>query len=100
MSIFAKDRPLSAAATNPAATRFKIRITTANGDVLYWHKRGRLHTVEEDVADIFCRQFKPELFEVLPDGSLTPPQPGVTQRIASLKKEPATPSENEAAGEA
>ena len=67
---------------------FKIRITTVGGETLYWHKRGRLHTVEEDVADIFVASFKPELFQVRPDGSLSPPDGG-TRPIARVDKEPA-----------
>jgi hypothetical protein len=49
----------------------------------------RSHTVEEDVANIFVANFKPELFQVQPDGSLTPPQPGVTLPIRHVTKEPA-----------
>jgi len=83
MSVFKKGEPLGA-----AERRYKIRITTADGQTFYWHKRGALHTVSEDVADIFVANFKPELFQVNPDGSLTPPGPG-TLPIERVTKEPA-----------
>ena len=83
MSIFKKGQPLG------AGRRFKIRILTEDGRELYWHKQGQLHTVEEDVADIFLAKFNPNLFEVLPDGSLTSPRAGETSRVQGLTKEPA-----------
>ncbi len=90
MGIFNKGEGLEpAAATRGEPRRFKIRITTESGDVVYWHKRGELHTVEEDVARIFVANFKPELFQALPDGHLTPPEPGKTQAIVKVEMEPA-----------
>ena len=40
--------------------------------------------VEEDVAEIFVKKFKPELFEVLPDGSFSSPTPGETKPVKAL----------------
>ena len=37
---------------------------------------------------IFVANFKPELFQVLPDGSLTPPDPGRTKQIVKVEMEP------------
>jgi len=68
--------------------RYRIRITTEDGQVFYWHKRGQLHTVEEDVANVFVAHFNPQLFQVRADGSLTPPTPGETFPIRSVSKEP------------
>ena len=81
MAIFRKRQPLS------APGRFKIKILTEDGQALYWHKNGKLHTVEEDVADILLAKFNRELFEVLPDGSMTSPRPGESFRIKTLMKE-------------
>lgn len=81
MGIFRKGASLG------APRRFKIRIITEDGRALYWHKHGALHTVEEDVADIFIARFNPELFQVLPDGSMTSPRPGESLRIRALRKE-------------
>ncbi len=67
--------------------RFRIKVVTSDGTELYWHKNGRLHTVEEDVADIFVAKFNPALFEILPDGSMTSPGPD-SMRIDRLSKEP------------
>ena len=41
------------------------------------------------LADTFVAHFKPELFGVLPDGSMTAPEPGRTLKIRSVEKEPA-----------
>ena len=68
-------------------TRYKIKITAEDGQTFYWHKRGQLHTVESDVAEIFVANFKPELFQVRPDGSLHPPIPGETLPIRKVTKE-------------
>ena len=89
MGIFKKGQRLG------APGRFKILIITEDGQTFYWHKHGELHTVEEDVADILLAKFKPELFQVLPDGSMTPSQsaqedgPGESLPIKALRKEPA-----------
>ncbi len=84
MSIFAKGERLGS-----TQGRYKIKITTTDGRTFYWHKRGQLHTVEEDVARIFVANFKPALFQVNADGSLSPPVPGVTSSIAKVESEPA-----------
>lgn len=83
MGIFKKGQRLG------APGRFKIQIITEDGQTFYWHKHGELHTVEEDVADILLAKFKPELFQVLPDGSMTSPRQGESLRIKALRKEPA-----------
>jgi hypothetical protein len=65
---------------------YRIRITTADGKTLYWHKRGRLHVVEEDVAHAFLQRFNPALFQVTAAGSFESPGPG-THRVAKLDME-------------
>ncbi|MEC9351727.1 MAG: hypothetical protein VYD81_00290 [Planctomycetota bacterium] len=85
MGIFKKGEVLGSG-TTPG--RYKIRITTEDGETLYWNKRGGIHIVDEDVAQIFVANFKPELFQVLPDGSLTPPSPGRTKQIVKVEMEP------------
>jgi hypothetical protein len=82
VSIFRRGEPLGA-----APRRYKIKVTTEDGQLLYWRKRGEVHTLEEDVADTFVAHFKPELFGVLPDGSMTAPEPGRTLRIRGVEKE-------------
>ena len=67
--------------------RYRIKITTADGGVVYWHKNEQLHLVEEDVARIFVERFKPQLFEVLPDGRFSSPIPGATKRVTKLEME-------------
>lgn len=71
----------------PGEARYRIKITTEDGDELYWQKRGGVHVVEEDVARIFVQRFKPQLFEVLPDGSFSSPVPGETKRVQKLEME-------------
>ena len=84
MSIFRKGDRLG----QGTSQRYKIKVTTQDGRVFYWHKRGELHTVEEDVANVFVANFKPELFQVREDGTLSPPSPGETFPIKSVEKEP------------
>ncbi|MCH2375134.1 MAG: hypothetical protein MK538_13175 [Planctomycetes bacterium] len=66
---------------------FKIKVITEGGREIYWHKQGCVHIVEEDVAEIFLAKFNPELFEILPDGSMTAPRPGESLVIKKLIKE-------------
>ncbi len=95
MGIFQRGDRLRAGTTAAGtARRFKIRVTTVDGETLYWHKRGRLHIVDEDVARLFVENFKPELFQVLPDGHMTPPVPGKTAAIARVEMEPSGAPEN------
>ena len=91
MGIFKKGETLGSGAS---PGRYKILITTEDGDTLYWNKRGGIHIVDEDVARIFVANFKPELFQVLPDGSLrgsppkgSPLEPGRTRRIVKVEME-------------
>jgi len=86
MGIFRKGEPIDA---NQVEQRYKIRITTDDGESMYWHKRGRLHIVDEDVAKAFVANFKPELFQVTAEGSFQPPTPGVTRRVTRVEMEPA-----------
>jgi hypothetical protein len=84
MSIFRKGARLGPA----GEPRYKIKVTARDGRVFYWHKRGQLHTLEEDVANIFVASFKPDLFQVRQDGTLGPPGPE-TLAIHRVEKEPA-----------
>ena len=68
-------------------SRYKIKITAEDGQTFYWHKRGELHTVELDVADIFVANFNTALFQVRTDGTLHPPVPGETLPIRKVEKE-------------
>ncbi len=59
-----------------ATERYKIKITTQSGLVIYWVKRGRVHTLGRELADMWVKNFKPAIFQVSKDGKLMPPSPG------------------------
>ena len=82
MSIFQRGERLGSAGEE---RRYKIRVTTEDGKVLYWHKGGQLHVIDEDVARIFVANFKPEIFEVRADGSFSSSVPGETARIRKVE---------------
>lgn len=91
MGIFRKGETLGSARGESRLTdepRYKIRITTDDGRELFWHKRGRLHVVDEDVARAFVANFKPELFQVTEEGSFEPPAPGRTTPVVKVEMEP------------
>ncbi len=88
MGIFRPREPLAPPGPSDPG-RFRIRVVTEDGRVLYWHKRGRVHTLEEDVADTFIEKLNRDAFHILPNGTMTPPLPGRSLRIRSLSKEPA-----------
>src|SRR6266850_1324535 len=73
------------------AERYKIKITTTSGLVVYWVKRGRVHTLGRELAEIWVKNFKPAIFQVTKAGELAPPSPGVESfPIASVEMEPET----------
>jgi hypothetical protein len=57
--------------------QYRIRITTESGLVVFWVKRGRVHTLDRNLAEIWVKNFKPAIFQVTRTGELTPPAPGV-----------------------
>lgn len=71
--------------------KFKIRLTTSDGQVFYWHKLGKLHTIPGDLADIWVVKFKPEIFQVTKNGELVAvgrtPEP--SYQIVKVEKVPA-----------
>ncbi len=74
-----------------ATERYRIKITTQSGLVIYWAKRGRVHTLGRELADMWVKNFKPAIFQVSRDGELMPPSPGVeTFPIARVEMEPDT----------
>ena len=71
-----------------AGKRYKIKITTTEGLVVYWVKRGQVHTLDEDLAKMWVANFKPAIFQVTRDGALTSPTPDVeTFPIAQVEME-------------
>ena len=52
--------------------RWYIRITTVDGQELYWHKAGVKHSLSPELGETWVANFKPELFQVLPDGRFVP----------------------------
>ena len=68
--------------------RYRIKITTEFGLVVYWVKRGRVHTLDQKLAALWVRNFKPAIFQVTRDGELTPPRAGLeTFPIARVEME-------------
>lgn len=58
--------------TSPHLGPWHIRITTASGQQLLWHKAGRLHTLSPELGPTWVANFKPALFQVMPDGGFVP----------------------------
>jgi hypothetical protein len=74
-----------------STARYKIKITTTSGLVVYWVKQGRVHTLSRDLAEIWVKNFKPAIFQVTTAGQLMPPTPDVeTFPIARVEMEPET----------
>jgi len=49
-----------------------VRITTTDGQELYWHKGGQRHVLSPDLGPRWVQHFQPVLFQVLPDGNFVP----------------------------
>jgi hypothetical protein len=66
------------------APRWFIRLTTADGRQLYWCKGGQRHTLSPELGPHWVANFKPALFQALPDGAIVPrgAQPGAADIAA------------------
>lgn len=72
-------------------TPWHIRITTVEGDQLYWHKGGKQHVLSPELGPTWVANFKPALFQVLPDGSFVPRGADPRARdVATVELEPAS----------
>lgn len=82
----------SPAATITAMTGpYLIRITTADGRQLHWHKAGRRHQLPTELGPMWVANFKPALFQVLPDGAIVPRGTAGAVDIAAVALEPVAP---------
>jgi len=54
----------------PPAPRWHVAIITSDGRRLRWHKQGRAHTLPAELGPVWVANFKPALFQVMPDGAL------------------------------
>ena len=49
---------------------YKILVTTADGQTLFWHKQGKVYLIPESLAITWMEKFKPNLFDILPTGEM------------------------------
>jgi len=54
----------------PSAGRWYVAISTSDGRRLRWHKQGRAHALPAELGPVWIANFKPALFQVMPDGAL------------------------------
>jgi hypothetical protein len=52
--------------------RWRIRITTIDGRTMPWRKSGQIHSLAPELGPVWLANFKPDLFQVLPDGHIVP----------------------------
>lgn len=73
-----------------ATERYKIKVTTDSGMVVYWVKRGQVHTLDRALAELWVKNFKPAIYRVTRTGEFTTPGSGVESfPIATVELEPA-----------
>lgn len=70
---------------------YLVRITTADGRQLHWHKAGRRHQLPAELGPMWVANFKPALFQVMPDGAIVPRGATGAADIATVALEPAPP---------
>jgi hypothetical protein len=64
-------------------SRFRVRLTTADGRIRHWVKAGQIHSLDERLAPIWIANFKPAMFQVADDGQLVPRgTPGAVDVVA------------------
>jgi len=70
--------------------KYKILVTTADGQTLFWHKQGKIHLLDEDLAATWVEKFKPHLFDILPNGEMAGAGRNPTAfKISKVEKVPA-----------
>jgi hypothetical protein len=52
--------------------RWRIRITTVTGAEVLWRKGGVVHSLAPELGTMWVTNFKPALFQVMPDGAIVP----------------------------
>ena len=52
--------------------RYRVRLTTASGSEVLWHKSGRIHTLDERLGPVWAQNFKPAIFQLSASGELVP----------------------------
>jgi hypothetical protein len=52
--------------------RWRIRITTVDGRRVLWRKGGQVHSLAPELGPVWVQNFKPSLFQVMPDGHIVP----------------------------
>ncbi len=52
--------------------RYRVRLITASGTEVLWHKGGRVHTLDERLGPVWAQNFKPEIFQLSAGGELVP----------------------------
>lgn len=52
--------------------RVSIRLHLTNGQAVLWHKGGRVHDLSPELVPVWVANFKPALFQALPDGHIVP----------------------------
>jgi hypothetical protein len=71
--------------------RWRIRLTLVDGTTVLWRRAGVVHTLSETLGPVWAANFKPALFQALPDGEIVPR--GGSPRaidIAAVAVEPVT----------
>lgn len=69
---------------------FRIQVTTAAGQVLFWHKKGQAAELPEDMVDTWVSKFRPDIWEITATGEMVGAgrATGPTFKIAKVEKIP------------
>ncbi len=49
---------------------YQIRVTTADGQSLLWHKKGEPALLPEELADTWVSKFRPDIWEITATGEM------------------------------
>jgi len=49
---------------------YQIRVTTADGQSLLWHKQGQPALLPEAIADTWVNKFRPDIWEITASGEM------------------------------
>ena len=71
--------------------QFKIKLTPASGQPVFWRKRGEISLLPADFVDVWIAKFKPDLWRVTDQGEMVGAEASIpgARKIVKVEKEAA-----------
>jgi len=74
-----------------SAKCYQIRVTTADGHSLIWHKQGQPALLPAEIADTWIAKFRPDIWEITANGEMVGVGRGTEPSFKIVKVEKVPP---------